>query len=485
MAQPPTVSLEARELAAAGRLSYDAAVHRERLLEQPPSEGPSPGDHRGFAQDAAALEALDPPRATLLAEAFVVGAVAPALQRYLQARARVTLRLRPEAPGRPFDTHEAAVMVDPEAGRRAAWVTVADASLQGLRPSAVAVVEALRGALEALDGPLRARVGLGGFDPGPVLAATDDLLHELDPWVARDRGLDLSRGQWSERLASLASPALVRALPPATWAELGMGWAARVGLEDALRGVGNGLRPARAEAAGVGALVREPGVRCDLAGRPSLTGMGAMETLGACGVALGAVLGRGIAPGPRRGLDRASDGVWHALVRRLVLDGGWLTRAAEVDAVTRQRVLLEGLHAEVLRVRRDAVLAGFVAEALGRGEGLGTRFWEGMTGAWGASPEPGWAVHVAARAMEPAAWWGDRPASRIRGALAEPAALGWLRTRFNEDWWRNPRAGDGLRALVRAEQGLGVEGWMAAEEAGDPVAALRTRFDEVARVALR
>jgi len=485
MAHAPLVSLEARELAAAGRLAYDADVQRVRLSELVPGDGPNPCDHRGFAADAAAMEALDPPRATLLAEAFVVGSVAPTQRAYLQARAGVVLRLRPEAPGRAFDTHEAAVMVDPETTRRAAWVVVADAALAGLRRPATAAVEALREALAPLDVSLQARLGFGGFDPRPVLAATDDLLHELDPYIARTRGLDLGRGQWSERLASLAGLTILRALPPATWAELGTGWAARVGLDEALRAVGNGLRPARAEATGVAAVVREAGGRCDLLGRPSQSGMGAQDTLGACGVALGAVLGRGLSPGQRRGLDRASDGLWHALVRRLTLDAGWLTREAEVDAVTRQKVMLEALHAEVLRVRRDAVMATFVADTVARADNLGTRFREGMTAAWGAAPEPGWAVHVAARAMEPAGWWGDRPAARVRGALAEATALGWLRMRFNEDWWRNPRAGDGVRSLGVAWNALGVDGWMAAEGADDAVGALRARFEEVARVALR
>lgn len=479
-------SLEARELAAAWRLAWDADHHRDRLSARPPGEGPGPVDHRGFLRDALAWEPLDPARATLLAEAWVVGAVAPSLDRYLQARTKVLVRLRPEAPGRSLDVHEPAVMVDPESVRRAAWVAAGDAAVAPLRPKAVAVVEALRGAVAGLPEGLRARVGFGRFDPAPVLAATDDLLYELDPAVARARSLDLSRGQWSERLASLVAPAVVRALPSATWAELGTGWASRVGLDAALGGLRGSLLPAHDEATGVMARVHEPGVCSLLAGRPGRTGMAAADVLGACGVAVAGVLGRGVSPGARRGLARASDGLWHALVRRLLLDPAWLAREAGVDAVTRQRVMLEALHGEVLRLRRDAVLAGFVSEALDGGAGASTRFWEAMRAAWGASPEPVWAVHAVVRAVEPGSWWGERPAAAVEGALAEPVALGWLRERFNEDWWRNPHAGPGVVALVAGVNALGVSGWCAAESAEqEGASALRARLAEVARVALR
>jgi len=65
-------------------------------------------------------------------------------------------------------------------------------------------------------------------------------------------------------------------------------------------------------------------------------------------------------------------------------------------------------------------------------------------------------------------------------------ALGWLRERFNEDWWRNPHAGPGVVALVAGVNALGVSGWCAAESAEqEGASALRARLAEVARVALR
>ncbi len=479
-------SLEARELAAAWRLAWDADHHRDRLSARPPGEGPGPVDHRGFLRDALAWEPLDPARATLLAEAWVVGAVAPSLDRYLQARTKVLVRLRPEAPGRSLDVYESAVMVDPESVRRAAWVAAGDAAVAPLRPKAVAVVEALRGAVAGLPEGLRARVGFGRFDPAPVLAATDDLLYELDPAVARARSLDLSRGQWSERLASLVAPAVVRALPSATWAELGTGWASRVGLDAALGGLRGSLLPAHDEATGVMARVHEPGVCSLLAGRPGRTGMAAADVLGGVRGGRGGGAGSG---GVAGGAARARAGLGRAVAR---------PRAAAAPRPGVARARGRGGRGDAAAGDAGGPARRGVAAAARRGAGglcVRGAGWRGGgvdavlggdAGGLGASPEPVWAVHAVVRAVEPGSWWGERPAAAVEGALAEPVALGWLRERFNEDWWRNPHAGPGVVALVAGVNALGVSGWCAAESAEqEGASALRARLAEVARVALR
>jgi hypothetical protein len=55
----------------------------------------------------------------------------------------------------------------------------------------------------------------------------------------------------------------------------------------------------------------------------------------------------------------------------------------------------------------------------------------------------------AADLVDDAAPW-LRPAARVRGALFAVWAADALRDRFDEDWWRNPRAGPWLATEVLA-----------------------------------
>jgi hypothetical protein len=57
-----------------------------------------------------------------------------------------------------------------------------------------------------------------------------------------------------------------------------------------------------------------------------------------------------------------------------------------------------------------------------------------------------------ARGALAAAEPGFRVARRLRGEQLEPVISTHLRERFDEDWFRNPRAGDGLLALFRPGQ---------------------------------
>ncbi len=202
--------------------------------------------------------------------------------------------------------------------------------------------------------------------------------------------------------------------------------------------------------------------------------------MGLCGVAMGALLGRGDSPGMLRGVDRDADGLFGTLLRRLAFDAVFLRREAGIDGATRSRVLLEALHAEVLRTRLDAALAGFVGDALLGAKELPTLFTEGMRRALGVSPPPSWAVVLVAQALEPAAPWGGAWTTSAAGARLEPLAREWLRERFNEDWFRNPHAGDGIAAMARELQAFGTEAW--ARDGRDARAmALAHRFDDAHR----
>lgn len=453
---PP--SLEALEQVAERRLGQEASAVRDALNGNVAVDLPRvrPGD---FAKASTAVLALDPHRATLLGEAALVTAMRGPNEAFARARAKVTLRLQTHGPATPFDAVPGLLMADEIASRREALVRLAEAEVPGLRADARLAVEALRDAVDALDDAVVARLGFGAFEASAVLAETDDLLRELDADVFRAQGIDPQRVSWADRLRSLSAPSVSRSLPPAVWAETGLRWAARVGLDASLRGVVDGLVGGRSQPDGVASLTLRAGERALLLGRPGIAGWYAGEVMGSAAESVARTLGRGHSPGHVRGLDRATYAVVHALGRRLLLDRGWLTREVGVEGSSRERMLLEAMHAEVLRVRRDAVLASFGYAVVSRAGELPTRFVELMARAWRVAPSPAWAAVVAGRATETGSFWGDRWALRARGAGFEAAAVAWLRDRYDEDWWRNPSAGEGLSTMVVGLNALGPEAW--------------------------
>ena len=63
----------------------------------------------------------------------------------------------------------------------------------------------------------------------------------------------------------------------------------------------------------------------------------------------------------------------------------------------------------------------------------------------------------------------DHPAA-LRAAMAVPAIVAVLRERFDEDWFRNPRAAEPLRAAASRGLGLSIEAWTAELGATAPLA---------------
>lgn len=451
-------SLEARELAAEALLNEEARDALWFARGEGPGEGPRVNG-AGFARDAAAIAVFDAHRATLLGEAALVYTTRRARAAYDAARGAVSLTLRPQRPAVRFDVVASVSLGDANRARREALLKGAEAELGGLRRAARGAVEALREGLAALEAPVVARVGFGAFDPAPTLDATDDLLHELDAAVLRAEGVDPLRLTLGDRLRSLAAPAVARGFPSAIWAEEAARWGLGLGLGGAVGGVRSGLLRSRAEAEGVGFWGLEAGRSAVVAGRPGVAGWYAAEVLGAMSAALSMNLSGGPSPGHRRGLDRAAPWAFHALGRRLVFDRVWLTRALGVEGATRERMMLEALHAEVLRVRRDAALAAYAHAVMSREAELATRFVEAIERAWRVRLDPAWAVVIAGRALDRSSFWGDRWAARARGAAVESLLFGAMRDRFDDDWWRNPSAGDGLRGHVGALYALGPEAW--------------------------
>lgn len=479
-------SLETLELRAAGALRLDGDERRAlRLADALPDHPVAFPDTRDLAAAAHRSMANDPWRATLLAEAYVTGARRRPWLALHRSLPEASVRLRKGETGVPWEGVPTVLETERDATRRERIRATADATVAHTHPAARDVVDALRTATGNLDATLVHALGLGDDGHGDLLDATDDLLRELDAWVCRGLELDPAHLTWADRLRTLAGHATLTALPAPTWVELGARPFERLGFDEALRGVANALRPAATDARGVAVIVSAPGERCVLAGRAPRAGSGAAEVLGAVAEAVSVTLGRGVFPGVRRGCDRSLDGLANALGRRLLLEPGFLRREAAVDAVPRERVMLECLHAELLRLRLDVALSRFNAHVLARRPDAGVRLHDELRRAWGTSPPPAWGPWVAAVMFDGSGAWSARPAARVTGARLEALVRDELRARFDEDWYRNPKAAAALRGVFDEIRATGVRGWCEARKRTLDAAATTTRFAEALREARR
>lgn len=462
-------SLEAQELAAQRALAAEARLLRDRQVGRRSTVTGFPETKHLAAASQKAL-AVDPARAAYFAEAFLAGHLRRVVAAHDDAVAATSVQLQ-GSPPLPIESLRSALATEPNRARREALSAKADVDVVSLRDVSRAVVDATREGLAALDPSLVSALGLGdaSAEAAAVLDATQSLWEELDPWALRARELDPTRASWADREHALMAPAVTRAVPPPTWSDLGARVFERVGLGDALRRVVSELRPATVTGTGVYAVVSEPGARAMLLGRPTVAGRGAGEVMGAVArCAAGVIEGVGT-HGQVRGKDRALDGAFDALGRRLLLEPVFVTREAGVGA-DRERVLLEALHAELRRTRWDAAMALFAASALRREPGMAERFTELCVRAVGAAPSPAWAAVVVARAAGHGGPWGARWAALTRGALYEAVLSASLREAHDEDWFRNPSAGETLAGRLREARALGVE--LDAAAAGE---ALRAR----------
>jgi hypothetical protein len=475
-ARVSVVSIEARVFTAARVLSLLTDTRRAQIVGRP--EGPKPPlpDTRGFALDAATVLPLDPAAAALVAEAWIESALRLPRARHEQARAKHPVVLREEAQPLALQGIRSVVGAERNAPRREALLGAYTERLGDVASAARSVVDALRGAMDALPAVLRDVHAPAAEDVDALLAATDDLWRELDQRVLRTLELDPTRLTWGDRVRSFAGPSLLREVPPATWSALAFGWWSRVGLEPTLRGVADHLGASSAQGEGVYALVDAAEGRAWLMGRPAPTAWDAAEVLGAGSQCAGAMAARGLWSAHRRGVDRFADGVLHALGRRLAHEKTFLQRAAQLDGLARERVRVETLHAEVARLRWDAVMARFTRDALGRAPQLGARFEESVTRAWGIAPPPSWAPHLVTAAMDAGGPWGGRWGERALGARGEVMLRERLRARYDEDWHRNPHAGEWLRVTLDALRVEGVAGWK--DDPGMSVGAQVARLTE-------
>jgi hypothetical protein len=479
-------SLEALEITAVQALAVDADEARTRATgAAPPEHPPRFPDVSSVGERANATREVDPWRAALLAETHLTASRRRAWRALLAEVDRCPVVLRTDDTSLALDAVEAATLVEPNPARREAVQLASTAEAAALRDEARAVIDAVRTSLGALDPSLVTALGLADGGHGDIVDATEDLYRELDAWVCRGLLIDRARLTWADRLRTLQGPATLAAIPSATWASLGARAFERVGLDAALRGVVDDLRPAAPGARGVFARVTAPGERALVAGRASLSAWGAADVMGALSVATLSVTARGPFAGVRRGCDRAVDGVAHALGRRLLGERRFLQREAGVDAAPRERVMLEAAHGEILRVRFDAARSRFAAHVLAKGPEAAARFHDELMRAWGAAPPPAWAPWTAAWMCEAGGFWGAPAAARTLGARVEPLVVDAMRARYDEDWFRNPKASQGLAEVFEAMRAVGVRAWCDARGGAVDAARTAARLAEVARDARR
>ena len=337
---------------------------------------------------------------------------------------------------------ELALPREPDRARRQALAAALAEALEGPARHREAAAEALA----------RARAEAGLFpDWGSVvegdqlLAATDDAWRELLAFHARALGLtpgrDLAR---ADLLRVLAFPALDgRFSPPdlaasirAAAADLGLDLgAARIDAHNRARGWPG------AHATGARVAYRPRG------GLPDW-----QDLLDA--------LGRALAAAPQR--PHARDDLFAATVGRLLaglcLEPRWL---AERLRVSRRDVadLVRALALRtLLRLRADAAALRVATEVE---RGLSGEAWrEGHREGLSAALHAGWDAGGARASRDADA---AALACTLRGFAEGERLRAWLRERFDEDWWRNPRSREHLAGLLAA-------GRLDPGQAGEPAA---------------
>jgi hypothetical protein len=457
------VSLEAIEDLAVRVRAAHVALYRA-ALEGAPLPPVALPDASRLPRAYALARATDPALGVLVAEAVALDALRIPSRAWEAAWAQEPIALAGEDP-LPVRALPTALALEPNAHRRAALMARGDARARDHLLAARAVVDALRnvGTTLGLDtaASLHGALGLGEPDvvergADAVLAATEDAWRELEAWARPRVGLSrVGELSWADRQRTLASPRATELIPLGDRTGIASRWIARTGLPDALTCLRDDARRPSATGVGVRALCERPGERVVVAGTPQLHAAGAVALTGAVAEGLSLLLAREERPALRLGSDRVHHAVAEALGRRLFLEPVFVVREAAVDRTAREPVLLECLYAELFAMRLDAALSRFALDALNRAPDLPARLREAVMRATGSAPAPAWAAHLAAQALE------LRPGARTLAALLETHVRDGLRERHDEDWFRNPRAGESLRTVMTAMRAQGALAWAA------------------------
>ncbi len=471
------LSTEALEELASRVRSHALVRIRARLHDEPPPPGRAP-DPAPLAGAYPKMRALDPALGVWLAETVQLVALDAPSERYDREWRKYPVELRGE-PLIDVRGLASALAGESNSARRAAVMKAADDRALDHLDVARAMVDAFRGVADALamtDGAALAEA-LGWIGPAAiaksaraVLDATDEVFRETDDWVrarlALPRGGELS---WSDRLRTVARERTTELVPLADRVGIASRWLARCGLESALNGVRDLTRPVATMATGVWAHADEPGSRATLFGTPARTVHGVVSFAAAtCEAALG-----NTAKAPRlaqrAGVDRVHCAVASVLGRRLFLEPSFLTREAGIDRGALEPVSLELLHAELCASRLEAGRGLFAIDVITRASDLPARLREHMVRAVGTAPVPAWAAH------ECATWALTHPGAQSVALALEPMLRATLRDRYDDDWFRNPRAGEWLSdrfTAMRLEGTVATFARDARVEGNDPLAVI-------------
>jgi hypothetical protein len=321
-----------------------------------------------------------------------------------------------------------------------------------------------------LGGPSALHAALGWGDTGEVRRAASAVLvgsaeafAELDGWIRVRVGVARSGElSWQDRLRTLESPRANERIPAGDRAGIASRWIERIGLGGWLAHVRDHSRTAHTGAIGTRVFALAPGERVTIEGTLDGSARGTVELAERTGEALALAAPAEPRTADRLGRDRIHPLLVSQLARSLFADRNFVTREASVDRGSRESVLMELLHGQLVSLRAHAALALFDLDALDRARDLPARFREALVGAIGTAPAPAWAAHAAAHLFD------GRSGARTVAAALEPHWAIALRNAHDEDWFRNPRAGETLRARIEAARSSGtIESLAATPEARD------------------
>jgi hypothetical protein len=146
---------------------------------------------------------------------------------------------------------------------------------------------------------------------------------------------------------------------------------------------------------------------------------------------------------PPHARDAAFAGAAGALLAGLLLDAGFLARRPGVDKRDAADLVRALALRELFRLRASAA-ALRVAVEVERGTS-GATWHEAHREALTLAARAGWPAGLAARDAD-----ADVHRARLRGAAIAARLRAALVERHDVDWWRNPRAAEGLGAMLAA-----------------------------------
>ncbi|MBL8684125.1 MAG: hypothetical protein JNK05_33435 [Myxococcales bacterium] len=397
---------------------------------------------------------------------------------------------------------ESVVTLEREDARRRAIWSAATARAGDHFAEARAAVDSLRDCAASLSitptDALLDRLGLGHAPAASavdaVLATTDGPFEELDAWALRECGLtervvDARRRSlaFDDRLRSLSQP---RASAQIALGDRGAScarWIARVGLGDAMAKIVDRVESSSPDATRIRVRIDREGVRVVLVGDEDATVLGGARLAAAWAEALALVLPNEPSIAARAGVDRIHRTAAHALGKALFFERPFVTRELGVDPAQSAVVARAGLHGALFELRRSCAEVAFARAVLGAQPELATRLRDAHVRAVFSAPDPIWASHVAAATLE------RRAEANVLGALVEATLHARLRDGFDEDWFRNPRAGEALASELAKLRAAGAIAWLReasrAENDSDAIAhasvAVRRRVSEAFERATR